>query len=111
VLVVTVWQPTAELGTLAWYGATTNVVNFAELDRAGAYIASRPQASATAEGLARIWRGLRRGKVFPVNPLTGLLGFLGARDHLVPESGLRRLIEKHDGAQPAIAAKPPTIAP
>ena len=33
--------------------------------------------------------------MFPVNPLTGLLGFLGARDHLVPESGLRRLIERH----------------
>jgi NTE family protein len=61
----------------------------------GAYIASRPQTSATAESLARIWRELRRGQVFPVNPLTGLLGFLGARDHLVPESGLRRLIERH----------------
>jgi NTE family protein len=61
----------------------------------GAYIASRPQTSATAESLALIWRGLRRGQVFPVNPLTGLLGFLGARDHLVPESGLRRLIERH----------------
>ena len=61
----------------------------------GAYIASRPQASATAETLARIWRELRRSQVFPVNPLTGLLGFLGARDHLVPESGLRRLIERH----------------
>jgi NTE family protein len=33
--------------------------------------------------------------VFPVSPLTGLLGFLGARDHLVPESGLRGLIERH----------------
>jgi NTE family protein len=61
----------------------------------GAYIASRPQVSATADSLARIWRELRRGQVFPVNPLTGLLGFLGARDHLVPESGLRRLIERH----------------
>ena len=61
----------------------------------GAYIASRPQVSATAESLARIWRELRRGHVFPVNPLTGLLGFLGARDHLVPDSGLRRLIERH----------------
>ena len=61
----------------------------------GAYIASRPQTSATADSLARIWRELRRGQVFPVNPLTGLLGFLGARDHLVPESGLRRLIERH----------------
>jgi nucleotide-binding universal stress UspA family protein len=35
-LVVTVWQPTADLGSFAWYGATTNIVNFAELDRAGA---------------------------------------------------------------------------
>jgi nucleotide-binding universal stress UspA family protein len=35
-LVVTVWQPTAEIGTFAGYGATTDVVNFAELDRAGA---------------------------------------------------------------------------
>jgi NTE family protein len=61
----------------------------------GAYIASRPQAISTADSLARIWTGLRRGQVFPVNPLTGLLGFLGARDHLVPESGLRRLIERH----------------
>src|SRR5215217_7012911 len=58
----------------------------------GAYIASRPQASATADRLARIWRELRRGQVFP---LTGLLGFLGVRDHLVPESGLERLIERH----------------
>jgi nucleotide-binding universal stress UspA family protein len=35
-LVVTVWQPTADLGTFAWYGTTANIVNFAELDRAGA---------------------------------------------------------------------------
>jgi NTE family protein len=33
--------------------------------------------------------------VFPVNPVTGLLGFLGARDHLVPESGLRRLVSRY----------------
>jgi NTE family protein len=60
-----------------------------------AFIASRPQAPATAEALAAIWRDLRRGEVFPLNPLTGLLGFLGARDHLVPESGLRKLIARH----------------
>jgi len=61
----------------------------------GAYIASRRQTTETAEGLAEIWRELRRGQVFPVNPVTGLLGFLGARDHLVPDSGLRRLVERH----------------
>jgi NTE family protein len=61
----------------------------------GAFIASRPQTVATADALAQIWRDLRRGQVFPLNPLTGLLGFLGARDHLVPDSGLRRLIARH----------------
>ena len=44
---------------------------------------------------AAVWRGLSRGQVFPLNPLTGLLGFLGSRDHLVPDSGLRRLIARH----------------
>ena len=61
----------------------------------GAFIASRPQTSATADSLADVWRGLRRGQAFPLNPLTGLLGFLGARDHLVPASGLRRLVRRH----------------
>jgi nucleotide-binding universal stress UspA family protein len=35
-LVVTVWQPTAPLGSLGWSGATTRMVNFVELDRAAA---------------------------------------------------------------------------
>jgi len=61
----------------------------------GAFIASRPQTVQTADSLSEIWRGIRRGQVFPVNPLTGLLGFLGSRDHLVPDSGLRRLIAQY----------------
>ena len=61
----------------------------------GAFIASRPQTVETADALAAVWRGLSRGQVFPLNPLTGLLGFLGSRDHLVPDSGLRRLIARH----------------
>jgi NTE family protein len=61
----------------------------------GAFIASRPQTVGTARELGEIWRGLRRGDVFPVNPFTGLLGFAGARSNLVPDSGLRRLIRRH----------------
>jgi NTE family protein len=61
----------------------------------GAYIASRPQTVHTADKLGEVWRGLRRGNAFPLNPVTGLLGFLGLRDHLVPASGLERLIDRH----------------
>ena len=60
-----------------------------------AFVASRPQTPATADALADVWRSLRRGEVFPLNPLVGLLGFIGSRDHLVPASGLRRLIARY----------------
>src|SRR4051812_44162452 len=61
----------------------------------GAFIASRPPTVATADALAEVWRGLRRGPGFPLNPPTRLLGFLRARAHLVPASALRRLIARH----------------
>jgi NTE family protein len=61
----------------------------------GAFIAERPQTVETATELAGVWRHLHRGQVFPLNPLTGLLGFLGSSDHLVPQSGLRKLIAEH----------------
>ena len=35
-LVVTVWQPTAGVGSFAWAGATASMVSFFELDRAAA---------------------------------------------------------------------------
>jgi len=61
----------------------------------GAFIASRPQTVETAIELARIWRTVRRGQVFPLNPLSGFLGFVGSRDHLVPSSGLRKLVAEY----------------
>lgn len=61
----------------------------------GAFIAARPQDVATARELAEIWIGLRRGTVFPLNPLTGLFGFAGRRGYMVPDSGLRALIARH----------------
>lgn len=59
----------------------------------GAFIAARPPTRETAGELASIWRRTRRGQVFPVRPLRGLSGFLGSSNHLVPDSGLRRLVE------------------
>jgi NTE family protein len=61
----------------------------------GAYIASRPATVETLTELGSIWRELRRRQIFPLNLLSGLLGFIGSRDHLVPGSGLRRLLGKH----------------
>jgi NTE family protein len=61
----------------------------------GAFLASHGATAETVDELADVWRGLRRGQVFPLEPLTGLLGFLGARRNFVPGGGLRRLIARH----------------
>ena len=61
----------------------------------GAFIADREQLPETARELANVWRGLSRAKIFPANPLSGALGFFGIRSHLVPDSGLRRLVGEH----------------
>jgi NTE family protein len=58
----------------------------------GAFIASRPATPATAEALAEVWLGLALREVFPLNPITGFIGFFGRRNHLVPVGHLRRLV-------------------
>jgi NTE family protein len=60
-----------------------------------AFVASRPQTVATAQELARVWRGLHREDIFPVNPRTLIGGLANQRDHLVPDHGLRRLARRH----------------
>jgi NTE family protein len=60
-----------------------------------AFVASRPQTVETAEELAHVWRGLHREDVFPINPRTVIGGLANHRDHLVPDSGLRRLARRH----------------
>jgi NTE family protein len=58
----------------------------------GAFIASRAPTPATAHQLADVWRSVSRWNVFPLNPLTGFFGFFGARDHLISDRGLRKLV-------------------
>jgi NTE family protein len=57
----------------------------------GGWIASRTD-DAGLEALAGLWRSLSRNDVFPTRPVLGLLGFLGRRPNLLPDSGLRKLL-------------------
>ena len=61
----------------------------------GAFISSRPTRPETADDLAAVWHRLGRSQVFPVNPLSGFLGFFGVRNNLVPDGALRRLLREH----------------
>ncbi len=62
----------------------------------GAWLATRGPNAVVTE-LAQLWTGLRRNSVFPAKPLRGLIGFLGKIDHLVPDTGLRKLIRQSIG--------------
>jgi NTE family protein len=59
------------------------------------FVAGRPQTVATVRELARVWRVLDRGDLFPVKPWMLLGGLLGRRDHLVPAAALRELVRRH----------------
>lgn len=60
-----------------------------------AFVASRPQTVATANELARVWSGLQRDDVFPINVRTLVNGLCRRCDHLIPDRGLRRLAAQH----------------
>lgn len=61
----------------------------------GAFLASRPTTTATAQQLGRIWAQLRARDVFPrsIN-VGGLLGIAGRRNHLASSRGLRELLQR-----------------
>ena len=60
-----------------------------------AFIASRPQTAASARELARAWHEIERGDAFPISLRTVVGGLAGRRDHLVPERGLRQIVQRH----------------
>ena len=59
-----------------------------------AWVASRPDRDGVEE-LAEIWCGLRRQDIFPISPWSGARGLIGGANHVVPNAGLRAVIERH----------------
>lgn len=62
----------------------------------GAWVAARGR-ECDVEQLARLWSGLRRPDVFPTDLFGGLRGMFGRVDHLVPATGLRKLLQRELG--------------
>ena len=60
-----------------------------------AFVASRPQTTATSIELGRVWRNLQHKDVFPTSISAVVGGMSGRRDHLVPDRGLRQLIRRY----------------
>jgi NTE family protein len=59
-----------------------------------AFVAGSEWPSGTDE-LERIWLGLSRKDVFPIGPMSSLLGLFGRREHVISPSGVEGLIRKH----------------
>ena len=59
-----------------------------------AWLASQPDIHG-ARKLAEIWSGLRRQDIFPLNPWAGALGLIGRTSHVIPNAGLRAVLEKN----------------
>ena len=59
-----------------------------------AWIAGLPNCDGVKE-LAGIWCRLRRQDIFPLSPWAGARGLIGRTNHMIPNAGLRALIERH----------------
>jgi NTE family protein len=58
-----------------------------------AWLAGRDRTRDLDE-LERVWLGIRREDIFPFSPRGSLSALMGRRNHLVPVSGLRSLLER-----------------
>src|SRR5204862_888281 len=69
------------------FGASAGALN-------AAWVAGDPTL-ADVDALAEVWISLRTRDIFPLRPLTGLLGFVGRRSSLVSAHGLRALVARY----------------
>lgn len=61
----------------------------------GAVNGSWLAAGRPIEGLAELWGSMRTRQIFPMRPLAGWRGFTGRSASLVPNSGLRRVLDRN----------------
>ncbi len=78
---------------LAWGEAPAFIVGASAGAINGAFFAAEPTPAGVAK-LDRIWRGLRRRDVFPIN-LRSVLGWFAHGGHVIDSAGIRQLIERH----------------
>jgi len=82
------------LQSLAAHGVSADMVVGSSVGALnGAFYAGDPTL-AGVERLGKIWRGLTRHDVFPMDWRT-VLSFLWRRDFLIPHDGIRKLIDDH----------------
>ncbi|HKY77430.1 MAG TPA: patatin-like phospholipase family protein, partial [Acidimicrobiia bacterium] len=62
-----------------------------------AYLAGRGMSEDSLADLARLWRGLRRQDVFPVDPIRHVLALRGTQTSLCSNENLRGLLAAHLG--------------
>lgn len=78
-----------ESGTLPDFlvGTSVGAVN-------AAWVGAYPDTDGVL-GLAEIWRGLRRGDVFPLSPVTSARGLLGRANHFIANDNLKSVLERN----------------
>jgi NTE family protein len=59
-----------------------------------AWVAGLPHCDGVKD-LAGIWCGLRRQDIFPLSPWAGARGLIGRANHMIPNDGLRALLQRH----------------
>jgi NTE family protein len=60
-----------------------------------AYLAGHGTTTSAVRGLERIWLGLRRRDVFPLQPVRAAAGLLGAATSLCSDAALRQLVTRY----------------
>jgi len=73
-----------------------------------AWVAGHGMSTDSLDQLARVWAGLRRGDIFPVEPHQVLRALLGRSMGVTSDTGLRRLLRAHSSIDDLADARVPT---